>query len=208
MTTRRTRTPSDLKFMLNERAVLCGLLHSGSRDCRALRAELVKLQDRTRTLHEQIAAIDSQKEKWRAEIADIDDVLQASHPGCKADAAGAVSARAGKYGRHGELKAFIHSMLQASPEGVRVRALVEAAAACFHLPLPTTEARARMRRVISKQLHRSMVAGLAHSAPVKEGSQAVLWFWNSASPGDELLRISQEASCDQATDAVRGEVGG
>lgn len=208
MTTRRTRTPSDLKFMLNDRAVLCGLLQSGSRDCRALQSELVKLQDRTRTLQAQIAAIDSQKEKWRAEIADIDEVLQASHPGCKPDAAGAVTARAGKYGRHGELKAFIHSMLQASPAGVRVRSLVEAAAACFHLTLPTTDARARMRRVISKQLHRPMDAGLAHSAPVKEGSRAVLSFWNSAAPGDELLRIARGAPCDQVTNAVRGEVGG
>lgn len=80
MTTRRTRTPSDLKFLLNERAALAGLVRSSARDCRPLDAEAAKLEQKAALLRGQVAAIRAQQAKWQAEIAAIDDVLQAHTP--------------------------------------------------------------------------------------------------------------------------------
>lgn len=159
-------------------------------------------------LRDQVSAIQAQQDKWQAGIAAIDDMLRESYPEAVPDSAGVVAAWAGKYGRRGELKAFIHSTVQASPHGVATGALVDAVISHFNLAVTTSEARSRVRHVISKRLHQSKELGLVRADRADKGGQQTVWFWNTGRAGDELMRLSREACCDQVTNAVRGEVDG
>lgn len=208
MTTRRTRTPSDLKFLLNERAVLTGQIRSGVRDCQPLEAEVSKLEARACMLRDQVAAIRAQQARWQECLDAVEDMLREAHPEAAPDAAGVVAAWAGKYGGRGALKTFIHSAIQASPDGISTVALVDAVIGHFHLAVATSEARNRLRHVISKRLHQSKVSGLVRAVRAETRRRQTLWFWNSGPAGDELMRLSREACCDQVSNAVRGEVGG
>lgn len=208
MTTRRPYTPSDLKFLLSERAVLSGLIRSAARDCQPLEAEAARLEAKAQALRDGVAGVAAQQAKWQAAIAAIDQVLGASHPGVAPGLAGTVSAWAGKYGRRGELKAFIHSTIRATPTGVATGALVDAVIIRFQLALPNSEARSRLRHVISKQLHESKVQGLLHAVRANKGGLPTRWFWNTGVTGAELLQLATEAHRDETAHSLRGEVGG
>lgn len=208
MTSRRTRTPSDLKFLLNERAALVGQIRSGARDCRPLEAEASKLEARARMLRDQVAAIQAERALWQAKLDAIDAVLRQTHREVAPEYSGVVSAWAGKYGRRGELKSFVLSTVRAAPNGVPTGVLVDAVISHFHLALSTSEARTRLRHVISKRLHQSEAQGLLYSVPGQKGGQQTVWRWNTGISAADLARAAMGEADDKSSNPLRGEVGG
>lgn len=209
MTTARHRTSSELRFLLTERAALAGSVARIAKDQLPLQAELASLEAQARQTRDRLAAMQSVQLNQEAELKALDRVLQYSYPGVDPASVGSVAAWAGKYGRRGELKAFIHAALQgAYPAGVPTQGLLEAIVTRFALAA-TKEDFIRLRHVVVSRLSQSMAEGLVHSRPGVKLSSSV-WFWNAGPSAAGLLdyAATSEAFGDPQPHTFRAEVGG
>jgi hypothetical protein len=204
----RRHTSSELRFLLTERAALAGSVTRISRDCLPLEAEVFNFEAQARKARERLEATHLRLGALQAELEALDLVLRHSFPGVDPASVSAVSAWAGKYGRRGELKAFIHATIKAAhPAGVPTQALLEAILTRFTLS-STKEDFIRLRHGVVKLLSRSKAAGLVQSQPGKKLSSSV-WFWCQSSPGlAQLLEAAARSRRDQDPHIFRGEVGG
>lgn len=209
MTAVRRHTSTELRFLLTERAALAGSLAPLPKERALLESDLARLDAQAARARERLAAMCSGQLKQQTELEAIDFVLKQFYPAVDPSGLGAVSAWAGKYGRRGELKTFIHATIEAAyPAGVPTRHLLEAIVMRFTLSASKEEL-GRLAHVVVKQLSLSKAAGLVQSEPGDKRSSSV-WFWN-AGPSAARLRgyaVAGEASYDPHPDPVRAEVGG
>lgn len=196
--------------MLTERAALAGAVARITSDRLPLEAELEKLESQARQKRDHLAGMQSALLKHQAQLEAIELVLKHTYPGVDPASVGAVAAWAGKYGRRGELTAFIHSTIKAAhPEGVPTQQLMEAIMSRFSLGA-TKEDFLRFRHVVLKRLSLAKAAGLMQSRPGKKRSSSV-WFWNAGPSGAQLQALAATAGDhdDSAQpNAPRGQVGG
>jgi len=120
-TTVYSRIPPPLKWLLNERAMLCGELDRRQRSVQALQAEMITLQVR---------------------VSALDQTMALFSPTLNPAAAGAVRAHANKYGSFGGLTASVREQLQSSGKnGVDTVTLMDRAALRFSIDLQPPGAR-------------------------------------------------------------------
>jgi hypothetical protein len=123
--TDQVHTAPHLKWLLNERAMLCGEVALRQRTIDALQAEQGRFTQRIRAL---------------------DEVMAMFSPQLNPGAAGVVRAIKGKYGPRGGLLAFVLEQLwEAGALGVDTRALTERAAVKFGVALDSPAARKRFK---------------------------------------------------------------
>lgn len=158
MPTVRRHTPTELRFLLTERAAVAGSLARIPKDCLLLQAELSKHEARAAQVRYRLAAMHSGELKQQTELEALDLVLKHFYPSVDPESVGAVSGWAGKYGRRGELKAFIRATVEAAyPAGVPTQKLLEAIVTRFTLGSTKEEFR-RLGHVVVKQLFHFKVA--------------------------------------------------
>lgn len=207
----RTRTPSALKWLLNERAALAG------------KAE--KTRRRIGRLEEMVAARESTLAGAKATLAEaqrghqetlstlqaLDITLELAHKNVRPDAAGIVCAWAGKYGKRGALKAFIaRALREAAPRALTTSSIGAAATQHFGLQLETPDEKRAFRDTVRGSLRqlRDVDCKVESLHERRSGSPSAIWRWKSALTLADLASISarQEAPCEQDEDASRGEM--
>jgi hypothetical protein len=208
---RRTRLPSDLKFLLNERAAAAGEVRALDVACSELNGRLLKLELAAAKVR---TTLDRARASRTAQVAQVDAlelVLRHIHPDIDPSGVHVVKAWAGKYGPRGALRDFIHQTVQnVQPGGVRARVIRAAAIAHFGLKLETKRDLESFRATVKVQLTRSCAQGLIDFRP--GGSRGAReWFWNAGPTGAQLLAIAAAAGDQddhQEPHTLRAEVGG
>ena len=172
----RTRTPSDLKWVLNERAAVAGELQS-------IEAELTQLAAR--------------KEQLTALLHHLDHVYSQLAPQAPAVPVLVVNARK-RYGGRGNCIAWVRETLQgAYPQALTTSALTEAAQAAFGVEFVDERQRGRFRRGGLGSALRKLLAldeverlhdyrGVPHLAGV--------WRWKPADASFRALAAQAEAA--------------
>lgn len=202
-----TRAPSDLKFLLNERAAIAGALESAERNRKVLEAGIRRDEARLAARRAQMGAMRQASLLHARELGAIDLVLGTTHPNVDANCVGSVNGWSTPIRRRGALKALVFRLLQAAaPDSVPTLALVGPAAAAFGWPLTTPEERDAAARIVRRVLQKARDAGLV--MPVHGRARGVTgrWVWRSSTPSvSEFLSLR---SHDADEDPIRGEVGG
>jgi hypothetical protein len=192
-----------LKWLLVERATLAGdIARLQGREAVVAR-ELKQAQERLALLTleaERLQLCQTQLPlllgEKQVQLAALDTAIRlASADQASPTAAGVINASC-RYGKRGELKAFIVKLLQESaPEAVDTQTLTDRVTTHFGIDLPTSvERHAFKRNTIVPQLFRltehAVVEALHVQAPGKAGG---LWRWKSAYPSMESLASSTQA---------------
>ena len=176
-----THTAPELKWLLVERATLAGDL------------------DKLRAQHSHLAA----------EIARVQDTLQAfdtairlTEARARPDAAGVIRRHQPKYGRRGALKAFVVEMLQGATSGMTTREVTQASAVHFGLPFVNeSDFLVYLNHTVRPQLYKLARAGLVLST--QTGGQGTLrWEWKRGLPS--LSELAVLAGAAQVATAASG----
>jgi hypothetical protein len=183
----RTRTPPDLKWLLNERAALAGAVASVAAAKPALMRRISKVElglQRLKGLLVDLEAVAADKE---ATIAALDRTICLVHSDVNPTAAGVVKAWAGRYGRRGALKAFVIKKLQeVAPGALATTELVNLAIPEFGLSVEFSNDREKLRFPVRNILRRlakdGQVDALHDPAKTTSGS----WRW----VGDHVPTLS------------------
>jgi hypothetical protein len=138
----RTRTPSDLKWLLNERAAVAGALEKATARGRRLTERLARLQESVEAMNKIAQDAFNAKVHHQRALDALDVTLGLAYSQVRPDAAGVVTAWEGKYGKRGELAKFVKQTLQsAAPNAVNVRELIDLAIQSFKLLILTPDDR-------------------------------------------------------------------
>lgn len=152
--TPRTRTPTDLKWLLNERAAIAGDIAALTvrQKTQVTKRERMALQlERAKSAHDATARHLNSKQ---ATLAALDASLALAYKDVEPSAAGIVHAWAGRYGKRGALTAFLLEKIRdAAPATMTTTLLIDLAIRHFGLItelMPTD--RAKFRRTVAKML--------------------------------------------------------
>lgn len=191
----RSRTPPDIKWLLNERAALAGEIEKA----RLKQATLAHKRER---LQKQLAGLMNAMERSRVDQARSQaslDALDATMGLVNEDvnpyAGGAIWAWAGKYGVRGGLRDFVARVLEvAAPEPVTTTVLMNLAARQFGLVLNTHTERRNFNKSVSGALTSLVKRRLVEPLHSREQGSHGLWRW-----GVTLPTIAEMASQQEVT---------
>ena len=207
----RTRTPSDLKFLLNERAALAGACAVLEEHLPALGAKVRAAEANLAARKDELSAVQASLASHIQELQAIELTLCAAYPSVRPDASGAVRARCQPGIRaRGDLRRLMLDLLDgAAPEAVPTSTLVSVAAARFRWPLVTAPERTRARFMIRNVLRHLREDGLAE--PMHSPSSGELGSWRrkvAPSAAEALLELAHEQEQDRAGGEVAGQRAG
>ncbi len=164
----RTRTPSHVKWLLNEHAALAGREDQIAQRITALQAELVHIRTHKaalRTSARLFAEIDAE-----ADLAEV----------------GKLTPRKGRYGKEGALQAFIFKVLErAFPASVTSAVMCDLVIEKFELgPLSSPERTRFSSATVRSQLHRFKRQGLVTVEVTKSPGRSpdAAWRWRNPTP--------------------------
>ena len=103
MTTYLTRTPPDIKWLLNERAALVGVVVSATAKQEQLKQKRNKLEKQMESIERALARAAVARMRAQASIDALDATMALVNAQLNPCAAGTVQAWAGKYGARGGL---------------------------------------------------------------------------------------------------------
>lgn len=211
----RTRTPSELKWLLNERAALAGNLEHLAH-LRSVLSRTVELRERfLQTAQKRVATIENRLSEVQATLAALDRSIALMHSLVDPSAAGKVKAWAGKYGKRGNLKAFVDKQIQArAPEPISTTVLLNLVIAHFSVTFVYPGQRQVLRRSIKSALASSLKQGLIQPIHDRSSDRIGMWQWakDRVPSLAELRAVEQEAEgeriCAAQEDPARNQVAG
>lgn len=207
----RTRTPPDLKWMLNERAALAGKAEKILRRIGGLTELVAALESPLALARNTLAGALRARHETLSTLQALDATIALAHGNVRPDAAGTVFAWSGKYGKRGALKAFLVQALQeASPCTLTTVYVITAATQHFGLQFETAAEKLAFRDTVRQGLRKLRdVDGTVESLHERRlGSPAALWRWRAIRSLADLAALSsrQEASGEQDEYAAHGEM--
>lgn len=188
---RRTRTPSDLKWLLAERATLRGQAQHAAERLEDLELHAETLRDQLSQTLETISVLSEHAKSVAARLDAFDTTIGTLHPGVPADAAGSVRSWAGRYGEHGALTAFLRDLLcEVSPRGMRIAELKRHVIARFQLAILTSAESKKLAYSIRTVLRRLRdLHGVLECQENWRGRLSQpLWRWKQTTPTLDSLR--------------------
>lgn len=172
----RTRTPPELKWVLNERAAVAGELQS-------IEAELARLSARRQQLGALLHHLDNVYSQLAPQVPSIPVLV--------------VNARQ-RYGGRGNCIAWVRETLQnAYPQAVTTSALTEAADLAFGLQLVGVDQRMRFRKnSLRTALRKLLVPGEAERLHDYRGvpHRAGVWRWKPRDASFHEVAVQAEAT--------------
>jgi len=191
----QSRTPPDLKWLLNERAALVGKATKAQAKKDVLTVRREKLERQVANAAAAIEAAQRSKEQCLASIAALDAIMEMVDTKVNVGAGGKVNAWAGRYGPRGGLIAFISRVLEkAAPQPLTTTVLVDLAARQFGVTFNTPDERRSFRKSVCSALtglHKRELIAPLHSRG--QGSHG-LWRWGQPLPSlAEMAAASEEA---------------
>ncbi|MDP1591845.1 MAG: hypothetical protein Q8M07_29065 [Prosthecobacter sp.] len=198
----RSRTPSDLKWLLNERAGLNGDADELRKQVARGRARLAKAEAQVELLRLEVAATEAQQASRLNELEAFDRVIASAYPGVRPHAAGSIVTWAGAHGKRGDLKKFVLELLRtAAPRALRTGEVFAAVVTKFELRLTTRE-KAKVRCNLRKLLARA--EAVVEHLPPERHSDLGSWRWRPMPALDVLAGASRDCP---AANPLRAEVG-
>jgi hypothetical protein len=199
-TPRRTRTPSALLWLLNERDALRGELERPTRTVADLEVRLAKATATVARTEAALSHFRSVSQTTEARLRAMEVVLTRTYPEVNQHATAPVRAWAGKYGKRGGLRRFLATTLE-NAQGLEMptAALVEIAKTHFGLALETLRERQNFYDTVHAALRelRDANPSIRHVRQTSHNSQS-RWQWVSAVPSvDELLRLARQAGAGE-----------
>lgn len=197
---RRTKTPPDLKWLLNERAALVGTVEKATAYAEALSSRLERAEKRLLHLKNAVGAAQQAVQACESKVAALSRTLSLAYPEVSPSVIGPVNAWQGKYGKRGGLRAFLIRTLQnAYPYPVSMTTLTDSLAGEFGILLNTRELRMRQQLSIRGQLRQLKEEGkVKPQGPVNSGSPG-MWLW-VADQMPSLGELAQRSAALSARD--------
>lgn len=204
-TTRRQRTDSRLKWLLNERAALAGKLANFEEQIQALQREHAEAQEVLDALTTRLAAAEHLRQEAQDSMTAMETVVGMAYPTVDPAAAGVVHAWAGRYGKRGDLKRFALATVAAvAPGALTTGDLLRQVIGQFGLVLSTAE-RDKTRFVLRRMLQE--VPHLVEELPARTPGGSKAWRWRST-PGLSELLLEALAHDIANQDPAGSEMGG
>lgn len=205
----RTRTASDLKFLLNERAAILDALQCAERNRKLLELGISRDEARLAARRAQFDVMGNALVVHTRELAAIDLVLGTTCPGMDARSLGAVRGWSTPLRPRGALKALVFRLLQAAaPGSVPTLTLVGPAAAAFGWPLTTPEERLDATRTVRRVLQKARDSGLVTAVHGTAGGREGQWRWRNQAPSVAQFLTDALAHDEPNSNLLGGEVAG
>lgn len=190
----RTRTPPDVKWMLNERAALAGEVAKAEvtqADLRAKQARLTQQLTKVQFLMERSQCAQS---RAQASIDALDATMALAHSRVEPTAGGVVDAWSGKYGKRGGLGELIaQSLRETAPEPLTTTVLMNLAARHFGITFPLAKDRRSFNKSVSSSLFWLLKRGLVEPLHDRQEGSHGVWRWKAQTPTLDALRLRGQA---------------
>lgn len=184
-TSAQTRTPPDLKWLLNERAAINGVADVLRKDVNTLRRLMGPAEAYLERLRVRLSKCELQLQAKQRELDAFDEVIALAYPTVRSNAGGSVRAWAGSYGKRGSLKACVLAHVRAAaPNPVSIREVFTVVVAEFNLTLPTRTDERCVRRNLRKLL--ADAADVIERLPKSDRWETGLYRWRAACTLSEL----------------------
>lgn len=199
----RTRTPSELKWLLNERAAVAGRVQKTEARQRSLEAHVRQCQRQLEKAVHCVTDVKKSLSEYQDALQALDTTIELAYQQVRPDAAGVVNALDGKYGRRGVLTQFVALLLQkASPQSVDARVVAARVAEHFTIPQLCATDRLFLRTSVKnafKRLHEQGKIDALHSRVKARGTRPGIWRWKQPIPslselGAKAQRMAQAAA--------------
>lgn len=192
------RTPSHIKWLLNERAMLQGKCQRLTDRLHAHRKLVAAAQATLDEASANLLACQQAHDRAQSQVHALTTSIESFAPELNLDAVAPVNAWAGKYGQRGELTDFLKDELKSRfPEAVSLQELCGAARKTLGLIHQTPQERESFRYSVRAILRRQRSAGLVESLPTTSTApRASLWKWRGEATTFGQLR-EQEAQREQ-----------
>lgn len=186
----RTRTPPDVKWLLNERAALAGEVSKADVTQSGLRAKQARLERQLAKVQFLMERSLCAQSRAQASMGALDATMALAHSRVEPTAGGVVDAWAGKYGKRGGLGGFIaQSLRETAPEPLTTTVLMNLAAQHFGITFPLAKDRRSFNKSVSSSLFWLLKRGLVEPLhDRREGSHGV-WRWKVQTPTLDALRL-------------------
>lgn len=197
----RTRTPSDLKWLLNERAALVGRLEYQHQETAKLN---LRVAEAKAVLHRSLAQL-TELATWtaatEAKIRALDRTVALGYPHVPPDAAGSVKEHA-RFGPRGALISFLlQEVSDASPAGLSTTQLTDLVRNRFSIPVADGREREALRHTVRNQLRKLRdLHGLVLDAKGPQSNSHSTWRLRPSATLSELQLLAAQAAAAEAAD--------
>ena len=150
----RTRTPPDLKWLLNERAALAGEVSKAELTQAGLQAKQTRLEQQLAKVQLLLARSQCAQSRAQASVNALDVTIALAYAQVEPTAGGVVDAWAGKYGKRGGLGEFIaQSLREVAPAPLTTSVLMELASHHFGITFPLAKDRRSFNKSVNSSLY-------------------------------------------------------
>lgn len=190
----RTRTPPDVKWLLNERAALAGEVAKAEVTQAGLRAKQARLEHQLAKVQFLMERSQCAQTRAQASMDALDTTMALAHSRLEPTAGGVVEAWAGKYGKRGGLGEFIaQSLREVAPAPLTTSVLMDLAARHFGITFPLALDRRSFNKSVNSSLYWLRKRGLAEPRHSRELGSHGIWRWKAQMPTlSELLERQQQ----------------
>ena len=190
-----SRTPPDIKWLLNERAALAGEIEKAHLKQATLAHKRERLEMQLAGLLKAMERSRVAQARSQASLDALDATMGLVSEQVNPCAGGAIWAWAGKYGVRGGLRDFIAQVLEgAAPEPVTTTVLMNLAARQFGIVLTTHVERRNFNKSVSSALTNLVRRRLAEPLHNREQGSHGLWRGGVTLPTIAEMASQQEAS--------------
>lgn len=198
----RTRTPSDIKWLLTEGAYLAGEVQQLSEQRQLLGKKLAyytRLRERLVLLLQQTERAYTAKVQAQAAL---EHSLSVAAPGVSIASAKPLVLKRNWFGRLGALREFLEEQLcQSYPAQLTTAELVDRALQHFGIEVYAPEVRTVVRRTIASTLLRMSKHGVLESVASSEIGGSTLWRWRDGSVLTLMELMALKGQSDKAPNA-------
>jgi hypothetical protein len=192
--TPRTRTPPDIKWLLNERAALAGAVEKAAARQAALMAKQVRLQHQLEKVLFELARSRTAQGRAQASVEALDATMGLVCARLEPTSAGMVDAWAGRYGKRGALGKFVEQALRAAaPEPLTTTVLMNFAAREFGISFPLAKDRRSFNKSVGSSLRGLHQRGLIEPLHDRGLGSHGVWRWKEQTPSLDALRARADA---------------
>ena len=185
----RTRTPPDVKWLLNERAALAGVVEKAVVKQAGLRAKQLRLEHQLEKVLFELERSRTAQARAQASVDALDATMGLVCARLEPTAGGIVAAWAGRYGKRGALGAFVEQALRAAaPEPLTTSVLMNLAARQFGITFPLAKDRRNFNKSVSSSLRGLHLRGLVEPLHDRQLGSHGLWRWKAPMPSMDALR--------------------
>jgi hypothetical protein len=174
----RTRTPADLKWLLNERAAVAGAIETSLGRKVQIENHLARAQQQVAELVQALAGASGTLATKQVSLAALDRTIALAYASVAPWAGGVIKAWAGKYGQRGGLQEFVVQALKGvAPQPITTLILMSHAANHFGLTLATPQDRKKFRNSVRSILRGLQAKGIVEALHKQKGKVSGAWCW-------------------------------